>query len=276
MKIVYMFSLCCLVLGCSTRAVEPTDMVYENAFVPSANLDAGASVRAPRPAYALNSMRAILEQTAAVVYGTVSDISYSFDPIQGPRTNVTLTGVRSLVGTIGAATQLMLPLFGGPTPDGHYFRDADSPRFALATDYLVFLANHDWFYCPVISDLAFRVETINGQEVLLDSDGFAIIGFNAAGIQRSDVQFAQPIGREHSTPFARTGLLAPSPAALALAISSSTLASQLAAYHPAGMLNTALDGQFAAAPMNLNWTAIPTTPTTSQSVVSEAGADAQH
>ena len=166
-------------VACSDSRTAP-ELTGRSAQAVSAPPTTTTSGRAPRPAYLLDSMKSMLEQTAAVIEGTVSNTSYSFDDQLGPRTNVTLTNVVSRIGSLpGQPTQITLPMYGGPSADGTKFYAATHiAQIATGTNYLVFLANHDWFLSPVLRDLALRIENVNGVDVLLDNEGQGITDGN--------------------------------------------------------------------------------------------------
>ena len=148
---------------------------------------------APR---AFESMHDILEQTAAVVEGEVSDIAFAFDDCAGPRTQVKVVNARSVLGT-PVESEIVLSLFGGPAPDGRWFRASEMPRFALGSRYLFFMRNTDWTFAPVIGEMAYRVETIAGRAVLVNGLGQAVTGLSESGIETNTIALTEPTGTRH-------------------------------------------------------------------------------
>jgi hypothetical protein len=230
--------------------------------------------RGPRPAYLLDSMKSMLEQTAAVIEGTVSDITYSFDDQLGPRTNVTLTNVVARIGSLpGHPTQITLPMYGGPSKDGTKFYAATHiARFATGTNYLVFLANHDWFFSPVLRDLALRIETVNGVDTPLDNEGQAITGLNALDFTRTGARFAQPVGAEHAQMHDRTPLLTVSAQDAAACMSKEDFLTAVASFTTTGMAATRFDGSFVSTPQPWVWNKMPTWAPASPTPAPDAGA----
>lgn len=239
-----------LVGGCQSTPDEPSGappaQVQPQAAVPNPVADSGS--RAPRPTYPTGSMAAIVEQTAALVDGRVSSITYSFDETNGPRTNVVLSPVQTLVGPAAPST-ITLRIFGGPVPEGGLLRASELPRFAVGLRYVVFLTNDDWFFSPVLNDFAFRVENSGGREILLAQEGNEIYGFDDTSFIRGKQVLAQQIGLELSTPFAQTPVSPPSPAEAARSATVSSMAGALYAYKPTGLKPTAFDGAFVEQPM---------------------------
>jgi hypothetical protein len=229
---------------------------------------AAASARGPRPAYLISSTKALLEQTAAVIEGVVSDETTSFDAVLGPRTNVKLSGVKVLIGSLqNSPSEVVLPIFGGLLPDGSHMSATHLPRFAKGLRYVVFLANHDWFYSPIVLEYAFRVETMNGRDVLIDNDGHGVMGFDQSGTIHSRAVFA---GRVAEAPFDPPALAAVDAAIVAATLSHDQFIAAVASYTTPDMLPTAFDGAFASAPMQRPWNKVATAPAAVNSA-SDAG-----
>jgi hypothetical protein len=141
-----------------------------------------ANARLPQSA---GSMDAILDQTAAVIEGEVSDITSTYDEKSGPWTQVTLTRVKAHLGEV-QEPRLTLRVRGGPLPDGRVIVIPELPSFVRGKRYLVFLRNTSWSWSPVIGDLALRFETVAGREVLVDSRGLPCVGMDTAGLRFGD------------------------------------------------------------------------------------------
>ena len=178
-----------LVVSCTHVGHGPVQVVNVESPPPE---KAGAKI-APR---AFESMRAILEQTAAVVEGDVSDIAFDFDDCAGPRTKVKVVNAHSVLGTT-VTTEIVLSIFGGPTPDGHWFRASEMPRFALGSRYVFFIRNTDWTFAPIIGELAYRLETIAGRSVLVNGNGQAVTGLSETGIETNTVPLTEPTGNRY-------------------------------------------------------------------------------
>lgn len=171
------------------------------------SVEATPQTRNPRPAYPLSSLSATLDQTAAVVEGTATSIAYSYDETNGPRTNVTLSNLHTHLGSVpGTPSSIVLRSYGGPVPDGTSYQASELARFALSGRYLVFLANHDWRWSPVLGGLAFRIETVRGKEILVDTDGLGVTSLDAKHLRRRSMAVATGTGLDHSDPFKLTAL----------------------------------------------------------------------
>lgn len=127
-----------------------------------------------------NSYKAVVDQTAAVVQGTVTSVSESYNEREGPRTLVTLSKLNVLWGEI-RSPDVMLKLFGGHVP-GHRGRidEVHIPTFVRGKTYLVFLSNRDWRLSPVTARQAFIIEKVQGKDIVATRDGFAVFGIDDA------------------------------------------------------------------------------------------------
>jgi hypothetical protein len=143
------------------------------------------------PAEPFDTSAAVLRQTAAIVEGDVSDISFSFDQAAGPRTIVRLSNVKSLWGTF-SDSEVRLSVLGGPLPDGRYLDIAELPNFISGGHYVVFLSNRNWFHSPVIGEWALRTETIKGKGLLLSDSGNVIFGLSQRGLVASSFHAFKP------------------------------------------------------------------------------------
>lgn len=139
---------------------------------------------------AMADLRGAIRQTAAVVEGLASDIRHEYTEEDGPWTVVTLTGVKTHFGQ--ASDTVEIRHFGGPTPNGRMVVAAELPVFVKDKRYLVFLRNTAWNLSPVVGDLALRVESQGGSELLVDSDGRAVTGVGAKGVSLGAALFEGP------------------------------------------------------------------------------------
>jgi hypothetical protein len=129
-----------------------------------------------------NSYKAVLDQTAAVVQGTVASVSESYNEQDGPRTLVTLSELSVLWGEV-KSSNISLKLFGGPVP-GRRGRvdEVHIPTFVRGKRYVVFLSNRDWRLSPVTARQSFIIERVQGKDILVTTDGYAVSGIdNATG-----------------------------------------------------------------------------------------------
>jgi hypothetical protein len=124
------------------------------------------------------------------VEGLVTDIQYEYSEEDGPWTRVTLSDVYAHLGS--APPVVDLRHFGGPLPNGRILVAAELPVFVLGKQYVVFLRNTAWNVSPVVGDLALRVETIDGEEVLVNSDGQPVTEVGAQGLELGAALFDGP------------------------------------------------------------------------------------
>jgi len=120
----------------------------------------------------------VVDQTAAVVQGTVTEIAESYSEEEGPRTLVTLSRVNVLWGDLRTES-VTLKLFGGPVP-GRPGRidEVHVPTFVKGKTYLVFLSNRDWRLSPVTARQSYLVELVDDKEIVVTTDGFAVAGID--------------------------------------------------------------------------------------------------
>jgi hypothetical protein len=166
----------------------------------AALLAAGAAPAHSATPRGLDSLRGIIERTAAVVEGDVTAIRYDYDEREGPRMRVSLGDPRVHLGNAPAGP-LQLQSMGGPLPDGRFLLIPELPRFSEPGHYLVFLENTTWFYSPVVGALALRVEVVDGAELLINPEGFAVTGIGNSGLSYEGPQLFAPV-RELTRPFA--------------------------------------------------------------------------
>ena len=220
---------------------------------PAAQAQAARQVvpAAARQPAAVVDLRSTVDQTAAVVEGVVSEIRHDYSDEDGPWTRVTLSGIKTHLGQVPASFEIRH--FGGPLPNGRTVVAAELPVFVQGKRYVVFLRNTQWNLSPVVGDLALRVETLDGTEVLVDSDGRAVTGVGARGVEMGPALFEGPqfdgkpskalagaMARLTRQPLDRAGLLR--------ALNGSAAASGL---RVAGSFRDQPAGQF-------KWRAIPT------------------
>ncbi|WP_437481088.1 hypothetical protein WME75_36885 [Sorangium sp. So ce1014] len=147
-----------------------------------------------------------LNSTAAVVEGRVVDIAFTYDPVEGPRTVATLADVKTHLGT-PIRGELKISTLGGPHPNGRRLYIPELPEFHADSTYIVFLTRTDWFYSPVVSSFAFRVENVGSRQILINQQGHAIVGASALGIELSG-RPVSAVQNESTTRLERPALLA--------------------------------------------------------------------
>jgi hypothetical protein len=197
------------------------------------------------PPRATDDLRAVLEQTACIIEGDVTNIQYTYEGMLGPRTVVTLAKTTALAGSCPSG-DLALPLAGGPLPNGRFMRIAELPRISLGAHYLLFLRNTDWFHSPILFGHTLRVETVAGREVLIDEDGYAVRSISRAGLASGGLQLFDARS-DNSEPFARPkahdGVVA---ADVAGAFDRALLLKRVTGF--SGVENIAIGGSFQAQP----------------------------
>jgi hypothetical protein len=149
---------------------------------------APSDAAAPGP---VDNLRNAVRQTAAVVEGWVTNIQHEFSEENGPWTRVTLSNVHAHLGS--APLTVEIRHFGGPLPNGRFLVAAELPVFVLGKQYVVFLRNTAWNVSPVVGDLALRVETLDGTEVLVNSDGQPVTEVGAQGLELGAALFEGPL-----------------------------------------------------------------------------------
>ena len=134
---------------------------------------------APGKLAPVDGLQSAVTQTAAIVEGVVADIQHDYSEQDGPWTRVILSNVRAIAGD--APSRVEIRHFGGPLPNGGLMVVAELPVFVPDREYIVFLRNTAWNVSPVVGDLAFRVEKVDGGEVLVNSDGQPVTQIGAGG-----------------------------------------------------------------------------------------------
>lgn len=168
-------------IAVSAFLLNPDGRASHTAAAPAAPTTAGKS-RVARPTI---DLRSILEQTGAVIRTVVTAADFSYSDSDGPRTNVTFSGITTIVGDKQPAT-MRLSFFGGPVPGGGVVLASHIPRFQLGEEYIVLLRNTDWYLTPTVEDNVFRIVRKDGKRVLVDTDGASITGITALGFTRGD------------------------------------------------------------------------------------------
>jgi hypothetical protein len=144
----------------------------------------------PRP---YDTLKDILFQTHAIVRGTVSDVYNIYDDCKGPQTVLKFRNVITLLGE-KHEPDFELRTFGGWLPNGNHASISDEPGFVLGDDHIFFLRNTDWRFSPIIAGLAFRLQKFGEQEVLIDTDGFAVSGVSEVGIEVNAGPLTKAVG----------------------------------------------------------------------------------
>jgi hypothetical protein len=168
----------------------PTGGVTVGNVVREPVLPAGYTKIAPGPA---SSSAQILAQTASVFRGTLKDVSLTYDDCGGPRIVYGFSGNSPLLGET-VNPQVSVKILGGQTPRGTWLTVSEVPQLALDSEYVVFLRNTDWTYSPIVANLAFRVEKIGGQEVLVHPSGKVLTGWGEHGPTLSAQLVTEQVG----------------------------------------------------------------------------------
>jgi hypothetical protein len=145
----------------------------------------------------VDDLQSATAQTAAIVDGIVTDIQYDYSEQDGPWTTVILSKARAIAGS--APDTIAIRHFGGPLPNGGLMVAAELPVFVRDKEYIVFLRNTEWNVSAVVGDLAFRVDTVDDTEVLVDSDGAPVLQVGAFGFELGTPVFEGPT-RDGSAP----------------------------------------------------------------------------
>ncbi|RYZ41342.1 MAG: hypothetical protein EOO71_12415 [Myxococcaceae bacterium] len=174
----FALALLCGAAGCASPGGD--DAAPEAASRQERPLVAEGALRSP---HAVDSLLSLLDQTAAVVEGEVTDLRSEYSPRTGPWTVVTLGNVRAHLGD--APAELRLKQMGGLLPDGRQRVVSHVTRFVRGARYVVFLRNTGWSLSPVLDGQAFRVESVGGREVLVGAEGGLVSGLGAAGVRQT-------------------------------------------------------------------------------------------
>jgi hypothetical protein len=139
---------------------------------------AAANAAQPR---AVTDLASAVSQTAALVEGSVREIHYEFSEEDGPWTRVVLDNVTRHFGAADKSGTVELRQFGGLLPNGRMMIAAELPVFVQGQRYLVFLRNTAWNVSPVVGNLALRIGSIDGIEVLVSADGQPVLNVDQSG-----------------------------------------------------------------------------------------------
>lgn len=183
-------ALAVLLLGFSSK--QPDDVATNEPPRPEPVVPTGYKKIAPG---AVDSSEQMLAQTATIFRGVLKDVQFTYDDCAGARTNYVFSDSTSLVGTQVQA-QVTLKVFGGPTPYDTWIAVSEVPQLALDSEYIVFLRNTDWTFSPIVGDLVFRREMIDGREVLVDPTGHAVTGWGDNGPLLSGGSVSEPVGHQ--------------------------------------------------------------------------------
>jgi hypothetical protein len=184
-------ALAALLSGCpsSRRPAEDVTVIEPPLSEPA--VPAGYQKIAPAP---LDGPELMLAQTASVFTGTLKDVKFTYDDCAGPRIHYVFSDSTTLMGT-QLESQVAVKVLGGPTPHGTWVEVSELPRLALDSQYVVFLRNTDWTFSPVVGNLVFRREILDGREVLVDVMGRAVTGWGDDGPLLSAGSVSEPVGR---------------------------------------------------------------------------------
>jgi hypothetical protein len=176
--------------GCGSAQTEGTEAERLAASEGTIKLAATTGPAAQRQPDRFDSLLRVLDQTAIVAEGVVTDVQNEYSPDTGPWTVVTLSQVTTHFGS--AQSQLTIRQLGGPMPNGRVLSVSHQTAFLKGKKYLVFLRNTGWHLSPVVGGYAFRYELVGGLDVLVDRDGSAVTGFDASGVLLSEPVFEGP------------------------------------------------------------------------------------
>ncbi len=131
---------------------------------------------AVRPPTGATGLCRLIELSSALIEGRISEITSTYDPVIGPRENITFANVQTHFGNSVGANFVIRNMRGllPEEPEKTYMESPHIPRFVRDGHYLIFLSKEAWFYSPVVFDGAHRVETVAGKEVLIDQQGHAL------------------------------------------------------------------------------------------------------
>lgn len=147
------------------------------------------------PPTAADDLYSILNQTAFVVDGLVEEIRNVYDEGSGPWTEIVLNDVTAVVGS-EAPSSITIRQFGGILEDGRVLEIVGQPIFYIGKRYIVFLRNTAWNLSPVVANFAFRVEEVDGFEVLVNDMGKPIADVNAIEVEFSEAVFLPPDNKD--------------------------------------------------------------------------------
>ncbi len=164
----------------STASIAACDIDDSHVKVVRTQLSEPAPAGAAQPR-AITSLADAIDQTSAVVEATVSATEYEYTDEEGPWTRVALGNIQVHIGSAPAKLELLQ--FGGPTPKGDFVGVSELPTFEKGERYVVFLRNTAWNLSPVVGDMAFRVASIDGTEMLVTADGQPVLQVGKSGTE---------------------------------------------------------------------------------------------
>lgn len=150
----------------------------------------------------VDNLLSALAQTAAVAEGVVTRVDYEYSDEAGPWTVVTLSDVVAHFGV--APSTIVVRQFGGPRPDGGAITVSDQVSFFKDKRYLLFLRNTSWNLSPVVGELAFRVEAVQGRELLINHEGRAVTAIGDSGVAFGDTLYDAPDRASREPPALRS------------------------------------------------------------------------
>lgn len=161
-----------------------------------ATLIVGVWIAPESPAHAdsakpIRTTEDALADAASIIEGRVVDVSFSYDPVEGPRTVTTFTDVQTHRGE-KIESPVRIATLGGPLPDGRLLVIPELPEFRIGSSYIILLTGSDWFYSPVIGDYAFRVERIGGRELLVTPTGHPVVNISRTEVETAGLSVDPP------------------------------------------------------------------------------------
>lgn len=160
---------------------ESREMWEEPPAITHARVSRPAPADAAQPR-AITDLASAVAQTSAVIEGSVREIHHEFSEEDGPWTRIVLGDVERHFGTAADKSgTIELRQFGGLLPNGRMMIAAELPVFVPGQRYLVFLRNTAWNVSPVVGGLALRIGSLDGTEVLVNTDGHAVLDVDQGG-----------------------------------------------------------------------------------------------
>ena len=202
-----------------------------------------------------------LAGVASIIEADVTAARYTFDDSLGPRTEVTLDNI--VVHAGNAPAEKVFSQLGGPLPNGHYMGISELPVLHPGSRYILFLAATPWFYTPIWTGLAFRVEPIGDRKIVLGLHGRPVLSFDSTGVRFGRTQMVDPqTQKDPLQPLPRVASFSTSLPDVANALDASTFgqAAMAAAKTVGAPLGTASLRAVPRTPWNVQRTVAPTAP----------------
>jgi hypothetical protein len=202
-----------------------------------------------------------LAGVASIIEADVIAARYTFDDSLGPRTEVTLDNI--VVHAGNAPAEKVFSQLGGPLPNGHYMGISELPVLHPGSRYILFLAATPWFYTPIWTGLAFRVEPIGDRKIVLGLHGRPVLSFDSTGVRFGSTQMVDPqTQKDPLQPLPRVASFSASLPDVANALDASTFgqAAMAAAKTVGAPLGTASLRAVPRTPWNVQRTVAPTVP----------------